>query len=831
MKKKRNTKSGSKITDFIIIIVGLIGIALSLYFFKNLLYKSLARENDVAVGTITFKRKSPRRKLQHESVWEYLKVQSVIYQGDYILTEDLSEAQLFFNDDNYSVEDQIGNVSHVYYNENEREQIKTGMAQIHANSMMRVGEDHLLHFISGSVSLSSGINSDDLSIQVGENIYTLDKNTKAVFSMLPRTEINAKQTATIFVSQGRLFEEKAPVLQQKGLKKVSVKSSEAPVEIVAGQIKSVQVVSEEFEKEKTVRNVSSDIKEKISSKGESTKKYLKNTIQKIAPDIQLPSFFDDKSEIAETEKNVVSGSKNSVKNNSKTTAGFNVLMPPSTYSIAQNEELQESIPFYWTNTKSIKIEFSYNQNFSSIVAVESLENENQKGAVFLGFAKPDDILYWRAMPSYQNYSEKIEYPSGRIVVNNPKENNLENALKTVYGNEYKSEIEEVLKETQKVQGNNQKQLEKELAPVRVQENKSAMPVEQKSELSEQQESELNKNELTQYKDLHSGKTDEELRIQEEKKAEEERKKALQKKAQEEKRKAQEAAKKAEAEKKAQAAKKAEAEKKAAAARKAEEEKRAAAAAAEEKRLQEAKKAAEAEQAKKLEEARKALETKKQQDKLEKEKLYQSEGLLNFSESENVQESKNNTVLEQSSFTVNEKSSVIAKEENQKQENSVKEEMEKASVQETEGESEPENEEVDLSDKEIKKQREAFEKIEIQLSKPVNQKTFKEEDFESLFPKIDFEWQKVQNATKYILQIYDSKNDVLIEETVKNNKFTLSGNNLSKISDDGEYSWCVTAVSKIGKEEVKSKTASSTFFVQIEDAEAAEINIDNLITVQ
>ena len=174
MKKKRNTKSGSKITDFIIIIVGLIGIALSLYFFKNLLYKSLARENDVAVGTITFKRKSPRRKLQHESVWEYLKVQSVIYQGDYILTEDLSEAQLFFNDDNYSVEDQIGNVSHVYYNENEREQIKTGMAQIHANSMMRVGEDHLLHFISGSVSLSTGINSDDLSIQVGENIYTLD---------------------------------------------------------------------------------------------------------------------------------------------------------------------------------------------------------------------------------------------------------------------------------------------------------------------------------------------------------------------------------------------------------------------------------------------------------------------------------------------------------------------------------------------------------------------------------------------------------------------------------------------------------------------------------
>ena len=105
---------------------------------------SLANDTDTPVGTITFKKKSPRRRLQHENVWEYLKLQSTIYKGDYILTEDLSEAQLIFKDDNYTVDAQESNVSRVVYNELELEQIKTGTADIYSNSMMKVGDDKLL---------------------------------------------------------------------------------------------------------------------------------------------------------------------------------------------------------------------------------------------------------------------------------------------------------------------------------------------------------------------------------------------------------------------------------------------------------------------------------------------------------------------------------------------------------------------------------------------------------------------------------------------------------------------------------------------------------------
>ena len=77
MKKKRSTRSANRkrhfFADFLTVIICLAGIAVSLYCFRELIYKSLANDTDTPVGTITFKKKSPRRRLQHENVWEYLK--------------------------------------------------------------------------------------------------------------------------------------------------------------------------------------------------------------------------------------------------------------------------------------------------------------------------------------------------------------------------------------------------------------------------------------------------------------------------------------------------------------------------------------------------------------------------------------------------------------------------------------------------------------------------------------------------------------------------------------------------------------------------------------
>ena len=382
MKKKRSTRSENRkvsrrrrhfFTDFLTVIICLAGIAVSLYCFRELIYKSLASDTDTPVGTITFKKKSPRRRLQHENVWEYLKLQSIIYKGDYILTEDLSEAQLIFKDNNYTINDEEGNVSRVVYNEQELEQIRTGTAEIYANSMMKVGDDKLLHFISGSVSLKSGSRTDDLKIRVGDNIYTLEKNTNALFSMGTQKSDDGKQTATIYVSSGKVHRE------------------DIQEEIKAGEVKSIQVVPEVVELKADDTVVPGVVKSAVQKTTETTKKAVNAVSEKV------------------TGKPLVTEEPQK-EESSKAQASFNVLVPSASYSITQNKDTKEAVPFYWTNINSIKVEFSYNSNFNPVIDTEYLTSSERRGSIILGFASPDDVLYWRAIPSEQNYSSNINYP-------------------------------------------------------------------------------------------------------------------------------------------------------------------------------------------------------------------------------------------------------------------------------------------------------------------------------------------------------------------------------------------------------------------------------------
>ena len=116
-----------------------------------------------------------------------------------------------------------------------------------------------------------------------------------------------------------------------------------------------------------------------------------------------------------------------------------------------------------------------------------------------------------------------------------------------------------------------------------------------------------------------------------------------------------------------------------------------------------------------------------------------------------------------------------------------------------------------------------------LSSPAQGKLYTEDDFDALIPKIDFTWNKVDGAKSYKFVIKDSKGKVLLDKTVSTNKYTLSSNNLSLVSDNGEYTWSVTAVQTVNKQEYTTQAAERTFKVQMEDAETATLKIDNLVT--
>ena len=112
--------------------------------------------------------------------------------------------------------------------------------------------------------------------------------------------------------------------------------------------------------------------------------------------------------------------------------------------------------------------------------------------------------------------------------------------------------------------------------------------------------------------------------------------------------------------------------------------------------------------------------------------------------------------------------------------------------------------------------------------PLDGKIYKDEDFDARSPKIEFSWQKVDGAKSYNFSIKDSKGKILIAKTLSSNKYTLSSNNLSLVSENGEYTWSVIAVKTIDKQQYTTQVAERTFKVQMEDVETATLDIDNLI---
>ena len=100
MKKKTRSKSRNDllIPFLIAIILCLIGAAISYWFFHNSFFRALTKMNEVPIATITFKYKTAERKFMERVVWDRLRQNSPVYNGDTIHTADISEATIWFDD-------------------------------------------------------------------------------------------------------------------------------------------------------------------------------------------------------------------------------------------------------------------------------------------------------------------------------------------------------------------------------------------------------------------------------------------------------------------------------------------------------------------------------------------------------------------------------------------------------------------------------------------------------------------------------------------------------------------------------------------------------------
>ena len=102
MKKKTRFKlSNSLLVPFCsAILVCLIGVCFELVLFYNSFFRALTKLNEEPIATITFKYKTAQRKFLDRVVWDRLRQNSPVYNGDTIHTSALSEATVWFTDGN-----------------------------------------------------------------------------------------------------------------------------------------------------------------------------------------------------------------------------------------------------------------------------------------------------------------------------------------------------------------------------------------------------------------------------------------------------------------------------------------------------------------------------------------------------------------------------------------------------------------------------------------------------------------------------------------------------------------------------------------------------------
>ena len=100
-KKTRSRLSNSLLLPFLItIFICLIGATTNSWLFYTNFFRALSKQNEQPIATITFKYKTAQRKFLERVVWDRLRQDSPLYNGDTIHTAALSEATIWFNDGN-----------------------------------------------------------------------------------------------------------------------------------------------------------------------------------------------------------------------------------------------------------------------------------------------------------------------------------------------------------------------------------------------------------------------------------------------------------------------------------------------------------------------------------------------------------------------------------------------------------------------------------------------------------------------------------------------------------------------------------------------------------
>ncbi len=183
MAKRRSTRSWADGIVFPIACV--IGAALSIWLFWADLNRALTRLNAEPVATITFKYRTAQRRFPDRSLWDRLRQESPVYEGDTVRTSDRAEATVRFLDGNSVVLSENTLIRIGRLKEGTREigfdsgEISATAAPEGSGLSLRSGATRIAAGSGSAVSASAGRNGENDSLLVrilkgGATAFTAD---------------------------------------------------------------------------------------------------------------------------------------------------------------------------------------------------------------------------------------------------------------------------------------------------------------------------------------------------------------------------------------------------------------------------------------------------------------------------------------------------------------------------------------------------------------------------------------------------------------------------------------------------------------------------------
>ncbi|MDR3020095.1 MAG: hypothetical protein LBU66_04250 [Treponema sp.] len=164
-------KKKSYFADILVIIICVFGFFLCLFLFQRDLNATFLRQGKQPVGTITFRYNMAQRRFEDRLIWDRLRNDSPLYNGDIIRTADLSEATItFLNEDKINLSSNT--LIQIFYDEDTGSKIEISGGGINVNAvssgMVIASGNNLVTVESGSVMRLASHTNNSMNISVSE---------------------------------------------------------------------------------------------------------------------------------------------------------------------------------------------------------------------------------------------------------------------------------------------------------------------------------------------------------------------------------------------------------------------------------------------------------------------------------------------------------------------------------------------------------------------------------------------------------------------------------------------------------------------------------------